>query len=177
VNVLPSPGVLLSWISPPSKLASSRLMARPRPGSAVLAAGPGIGLLERLEDDPLLFQRDADAAVAHLEGQTLDARFRTDARAPAADRGATPSRTPPVSVNLNAFESSSSAPAARAWCRSSSSRRDARSMVDLRARCLRMSASWRNGRATPSTTLASATSSADDRHGSGFDLGQVENFR
>ena len=31
MNVLPTPGKLLSWISPPSKLDSSRLMARPRP--------------------------------------------------------------------------------------------------------------------------------------------------
>ncbi len=31
MNVLPWPGMLRSWISPPSKLASSRLMARPNP--------------------------------------------------------------------------------------------------------------------------------------------------
>ena len=31
MKVLPTPGVLRSWISPPSRLASSRLMARPRP--------------------------------------------------------------------------------------------------------------------------------------------------
>ena len=31
MNVLPTPGVLRSWISPPSRFASSRLMARPRP--------------------------------------------------------------------------------------------------------------------------------------------------
>ena len=31
VNVLPCPGVLTSRISPPSSVASSRLMARPRP--------------------------------------------------------------------------------------------------------------------------------------------------
>jgi hypothetical protein len=31
VKVLPAPGVLRSAISPPSRLASSRLIARPRP--------------------------------------------------------------------------------------------------------------------------------------------------
>ena len=37
-------------------------------GAAVLAAGRAVGLLERLEDDLLLVGRDADAGVAHLEG-------------------------------------------------------------------------------------------------------------
>src|SRR3569833_2943224 len=37
-------------------------------GAAVFAAGGGVGLLERLEDDLLLLGRDADAAVRHLEG-------------------------------------------------------------------------------------------------------------
>ena len=32
-------------------------------GAAVLAAGPGIGLLERLEDEPLLFQGNANAGI------------------------------------------------------------------------------------------------------------------
>ena len=31
MKVLPWPGMLRSWISPPSRLDSSRLMARPRP--------------------------------------------------------------------------------------------------------------------------------------------------
>ena len=31
MKVLPTPGVLRSWISPPSRFASSRLIARPRP--------------------------------------------------------------------------------------------------------------------------------------------------
>jgi hypothetical protein len=31
VKVLPFPGTLRSWISPPSRLASSRLIASPRP--------------------------------------------------------------------------------------------------------------------------------------------------
>ena len=42
-------------------------------GAAVLAAGAGVGLLERLEDDLLLFQRNADAGVGHLEGDDAQA--------------------------------------------------------------------------------------------------------
>ena len=38
-------------------------------GAAVLARGGGVGLGEGLEDQPLLFGRDADAGVAHLEMQ------------------------------------------------------------------------------------------------------------
>ena len=36
-------------------------------GAAVLAAGAGVGLLERLEDQLLLLRRDADAGVGDLE--------------------------------------------------------------------------------------------------------------
>ena len=36
-------------------------------GAAVLAAGGGVGLLEGLEDDLLLFLRDADAGVGHFK--------------------------------------------------------------------------------------------------------------
>src|SRR5207253_1637187 len=39
-----------------------------KPGAAVTAAGAGVGLLEGLEDDPLLFRQDADAGIRHLEG-------------------------------------------------------------------------------------------------------------
>src|SRR5215217_6002995 len=39
--------------------------------TAVLAAGGAVGLLEGLEDDPLLVLGDADAAVLDLEGQHL----------------------------------------------------------------------------------------------------------
>src|SRR5262245_34306194 len=37
-------------------------------GTAVLAAGAGVRLLKRLEDDLLLFQRNADARIGDLEG-------------------------------------------------------------------------------------------------------------
>ena len=39
-----------------------------QPGAAVLAAGRSVGLLERLKDDLLLFQRNADAGVGHFKG-------------------------------------------------------------------------------------------------------------
>ena len=76
-------------------------------GAAIFAAGAGIGLLERLEDQLLLFQRECRC------------RYRTPRRRPrpatwlstgcsalqppsAAD---TLRRTPPSAVNLNAFDS------------------------------------------------------------------------
>ncbi len=40
----------------------------PEAGAAIFAAGAGIGLLERLEDQLLLLQRNADAGIGHLEG-------------------------------------------------------------------------------------------------------------
>ena len=55
--------------------------------AAVLARGAGVGLLERLEDDPLLLRRNADAGIAHRE---LDHRRRL--RSASGD----PSIQPPV---------------------------------------------------------------------------------
>ena len=40
-------------------------------GAAVLARGAGVGLLEGLEDEPLLLRRDADAGVLDGEGDDL----------------------------------------------------------------------------------------------------------
>ena len=40
-------------------------------GAAVFARGAGVGLLEGLEDEPLLLRRDADAGVLDGEGQHL----------------------------------------------------------------------------------------------------------
>ena len=40
-------------------------------GAAVLARGAGVGLLEGLEDQPLLLRRDADAGVLDREGDDL----------------------------------------------------------------------------------------------------------
>ena len=41
---------------------------KPEAGAAIFAAGAGVGLLERLEDELLLFRGDADAGVGHFEG-------------------------------------------------------------------------------------------------------------
>ena len=71
------PGALRNWISPPSRLDSSRLMARPKSGAAVLAAGAGVRLLECLEDDLLLLRRDADAGIGDLEGDDAGRWLRT----------------------------------------------------------------------------------------------------
>ena len=57
-------------------------------GAAVLAAGRGVGLLERLEDDLLLLQQDADAGIGDFEGD--HGRRLVEHRmlgAPAAERG------------------------------------------------------------------------------------------
>ena len=40
-------------------------------GAAVFAGGAGVGLLEGLEDEPLLLRRDADAGVLDGEGDDL----------------------------------------------------------------------------------------------------------
>ena len=40
-------------------------------GAAVFARGAGVGLLEGLEDEPLLLRRDADAGVLDGEGDDL----------------------------------------------------------------------------------------------------------
>ena len=92
-------------ISPPSRSASSRLIARPRPGAAVLAAGARVGLLERLEDQPLLLRRDADAGVGDRERDRRLAGARTGWSAVQPD--VTCRRviaTLPCAVNLNAFD-------------------------------------------------------------------------
>src|SRR5204863_5991187 len=47
------------------KLAADR---QAKAGASVLAAGAGIGLLERLEDDALLLDGYADAGIRNLEG-------------------------------------------------------------------------------------------------------------
>ena len=77
MKVLPCPGTLTRRISPPSSVASSRLMARPRPVPPYLPAGAGVGLLERLEDQPLLLRRDADAGVGDVDGDAAGANRST----------------------------------------------------------------------------------------------------
>ena len=76
-------------------------------GAAELAAGARIGLLEGLEDDALLFRRNADAGIGDLEGDhragaARESGDRCSSRSVARE---TVSRTLPCSVNLKALES------------------------------------------------------------------------
>jgi len=64
VKVLPAPGELLRRISPPRSCAAD---GEAEAGAAVLACRAGVRLLERLEDDALLLERDADAGIADGE--------------------------------------------------------------------------------------------------------------
>ena len=71
-------------------------------GAAVLAAGAGVGLLERLEDEPLLLRRDADAGVVDREGDDLRGRAAApDDRRPALGRQPTRIVDVALAVNLN----------------------------------------------------------------------------
>ena len=107
MKVLPLPGVLRSWISPPSRFDKLAADGETETGAAIFAAGAGVGLLEGLEDDLLLFGRNADAGIRHFERN--DGRRLAQHRmlgTPAAD--APPRRlscTPPCSVNLKALDS------------------------------------------------------------------------
>ena len=76
-------------------------------GAAVLAAGAGVGLLERLEDQPLLLRRDADAGVGDLDGDGAlrEPQNRMIRRPARASTGCTRIDTWPCEVNLNAFDS------------------------------------------------------------------------
>ena len=129
-------------------------------GAAVFAAGAGVGLLERLEDDALLLRRDADAGVGDLERHhrrrvVEDRMIRRSSRRSTA---AMLSCTPPCSVNLKAFDSRFFSTCCRRL----------QSVVMLRSvgsTCTsndrpRLSASWRNGRVTVSCRLGSKISSA-----------------
>ena len=66
--MLPTPGVLTSLISPPSRPRDFAADRQAQARATVLAAGRAIGLLECLEDNLLLFGGDADAGIADGEG-------------------------------------------------------------------------------------------------------------
>ena len=68
MKVLPAPGVLLQLDLAAEQVRELAADREAKTGAAVLAAGAGIGLLERLEDDLLLLERNADAGVGDLEG-------------------------------------------------------------------------------------------------------------
>ena len=161
MNVLPTPGALRSWISPPSRLDKLAADREAKAGAAVLAAGAGVGLLEGLEDDLLLFGRDADAGVGDLEGNNA-LRLAEDrmARRPACRRAATTlSCTPPRSVNLNAFDSRFLSTCCSRLESVMMVRPSAGSRSTLNESC-RVSASWRNGLPTASSRLENRSSSA-----------------
>ena len=67
MKVLPWPGTL----DEPDLAAEQRRQlaadGQAEAGAAVLAARAGVGLLEGLEDEPLLLRRDADAGVGDLD--------------------------------------------------------------------------------------------------------------
>ena len=105
VNVLPSPSTLWSWISPPSSIAISRLIERPRPVPPYLRRGRSVGLLERLEDDPVLIGRDSDSGIANREcDDRLGIAEDLVIRIPARFGDVMLIETRPLSVNLNAFD-------------------------------------------------------------------------
>ena len=88
VNVLPDAGRAVQLDFAAEQLRQLAADREAEAGAAVLAAGAGVGLLERLEDDLLLLQRNADAGVGHLERD--DRRRLAEHRmlgAPAADHG------------------------------------------------------------------------------------------
>ena len=132
------------------KLAADR---EAEAGAAVFAAGAGIGLLEGLEDDALLLERNADAGVGDLErhdgGAWLSSGWSGDQPPTAAE---TLSRTPPCSVNLKAFDSRFFS----TCCKRLESVVMVRQIGSIStSNELRLSASWRNGRAVASMRLVS----------------------
>ena len=69
VNVLPWPGVLTSLISPPSSVASSRLIASPRPVPPYLRLVPASACWNASKISRCFSGGDADAGVADLDRQ------------------------------------------------------------------------------------------------------------
>ncbi len=66
---------------PPISSTRRRLIAKPEAGATVLARGRGIGLARTIGRDAHVFGRQADAGVAHGEGQldcAVDRRARAD---------------------------------------------------------------------------------------------------
>ena len=76
MNVLPSPGLLREADLAAEQVRELAADREAEAGAAVLAAGAGVGLLERLEDELLLLGRDADAGVGDHEGDRRVGRAR-----------------------------------------------------------------------------------------------------
>ncbi len=158
--MLPPPGTLRSWISPPSRLESSRLIARPRPvppyfrlvlASACWNASKMI----------FCFSSGMPMPVSETSKATTVGAWRkvgcSGLHPPVAAEMLR--RTPPWAVNLKAFDSRFLSTCCRRL----------ESVIMLRSRfgstCTskdrrRLSASWRNGRTTMSCKLLKKTSSA-----------------
>ena len=175
MKVLPCPGSLSIRISPPSRRVICRLMERPEAGAAVLAAGAGVALLERLEDDAVLLLGDADAGVAHREGDhRVGGVEHLLLRVPAARWPARAlSETEPRSVNLKALESrflsTCCSRLVSVWIAGGS----AGSSSTSNCSPLR-SATWRKVLSTNFRTSANGTVRDVHRHGARLDLGEVE---
>ena len=160
VKVLPMPGVLRKVSSPPSSVASSRLMARPRPvppylrlvlASACWKASNTIFCFSTGMPTPVSVTSKATTELAWLSAMLSE-------RQPVC-AGTTRSRTLPWAVNFSAFDSRFF----RICCRR------LESVTMLRPRLASIwtsndrpcdSAWWRNGRATVSSTLEKKISSA-----------------
>ena len=69
--MLPWPWTLESRISPPRSDGELAADCQSQPGASVLARGARVGLLERLEDQPLLLGGHADARIFDGEGDDL----------------------------------------------------------------------------------------------------------
>ena len=70
VNVLPCPGVLVELDLAAQQGGELPADREAEAGAAVFPARARVGLLERLEDQPLLLGRDADAGVADFDGDS-----------------------------------------------------------------------------------------------------------
>ena len=107
MNVLPLPGTLVSRSLAAEQVRQLAADRETEAGAAVLARRAGVGLLERLEDDPLLLRRDADAGVGdgELDDRRRLAEDRVIRRSSRLSRRPTCSRTLPCAVNLKAFDS------------------------------------------------------------------------
>ena len=131
-------------------------------GAAVFAAGAGVGLLERLEDDLLLFRRNADAGIATPR--------RRPPPAPGCSTGCSALQPPrgrddvePHAALLGEFEGVRQQ-VLEHLLQALGVGDDAAAEIGIdvrrRTRAARFSASWRNGRATMSSRLAKNISSA-----------------
>ena len=145
-------------------------------GAAVLAAGAGVGLLERLEDDLLLLGRDADAGVGDLE--------RDDRAAPGAGSGgprssplATAATLQPHAALLGELEGVREQ-VLEHLLQALRVGDDAAAEVGIDAATSnasrRLSASWRNGRATDVEQVGEEDLLGLDRHRARLDLREVE---